>query len=144
MSDKKWQSLFAEAFASFPDERIVREARKTLEAMDYHVEQDGLQFDIPRDVPLLVIRRSLHSDRETRQGGYLTFDVAVGPHFTDQERFNGVCDYGVLRLQFGLDGAFQDDMFIISPQLQPEAGEWEYRQAPLAVALAETDEPYGK
>ena len=142
MSNQQWQSLFAEAFASLPDERIIREARETLKAMDYHVEQDGLRFDISRHVPLLVVRRSLHSDREARWGGYLTFDVAVGPRFTDQGRFNGVCDYGVLRLQFGLDGTFQDDIFITSPQLQPEATVWEYQQSPLALALAEEHEEY--
>ena len=142
MSNQKWQSLIAEAFASFPDERIIREARETLGAMGYHVEQDDLWFDIPHDVHLLVVRRSLHSDREARWGDYLTFDVAIGPHFTDLGRFNGVCDYGVLRLQFGLDGAFQDDAFIISPQLQPEAARWEYQQVPLAVAMAEKREEY--
>ena len=38
--DQKWETLFEQVFADFPDTRVVLEARKVLEAMGYEVRQD--------------------------------------------------------------------------------------------------------
>jgi hypothetical protein len=141
---QKWDTLFAQIFADFSDERVVQEARTVLEAMEYTVQQDGSHCVIPRDVPLAVVQRSLHSDARLRSGGYLAFEVAVGPHFTAEGMFNGICDYGLLRLEFGLDGTFQDDFFTISPILAPSEMEWEYEQAPGVRVLAEDQTQYGE
>lgn len=138
--DQRWDTLFAQVFADFPDKRVVEEAEKALEAMDYRVQQDGSCFDIPRDVSLMIVSRSLHQDERLSSGGFLAFEVAVGPHLTDQGVFNGVCEYGILRLEFGLDGTFQDDFFIISPLLM--ASETRYEQTPTAYALAEGRQRY--
>lgn len=140
--DQKWDTLFAQVFADFPDERMVHEAREVLEAMEYRVQQDGLCCTIPRDVPLVIVHRSLHSDGRLRSGGFLVFEVAVGPHFTTQGVFNGVCEYGLLRLEFGLDGAFQDDLFVVSPLLTSPEVEWEYEQLLVGHVLAEKRAQY--
>ncbi len=140
--DQKWDTLFAQIFADFPDGRVVQEAREVLEAMGYEAQQNGSYYIIPRDVPLAVIRKSLYSDERLRLGGFLAFEVAVGPHFTTQGVFDGVCEYGILRLEFGLDGTFQDDSFIISPLLTSAETEWEYEPAPTVYALAERRAQY--
>ncbi len=142
--NQKWDVVFAQAFADFPDERVVQEAKEVLEAVEYVVQQDDSYCVIPRDVQLAVVQRSLHSDVRLRSGGYLAFEVAVGPHFTAEGMFNGVCDYGLLRLEFGLDGTFQDDFFTISPILAPSEMEWEYEQAPGVRVLAEDQTQYGE
>jgi len=141
--DQKWDALFEQVFADFPDERVVQEAKKVLQAMGYEVQQNGSYYVVPRDVPLVVIHRSLHSDGRLRSGGFLAFEVAVGPHFTAQGVFNGVCEYGLLRLEFGLDGTFQDDFFTISPLLISPEVEWEYERTPV-YTLAEKQEQYGE
>jgi len=139
---EKWNDLFTRIFADFPDERVLEEARKTLEAMAYAVRQNGSYHIIPRDVPLMVVRRSLHHDERLRSGGLLAFEVAVGPHFTAEGMFNGICEYGLLRLEFGLDGTHQDDFFAVSPLLaSPETG-WEYEPLPTEYALAEKRAQY--
>jgi hypothetical protein len=113
--EKKWQELFAHIFNGFSNDRILEEARDTLAAMGHHVEwDDKLMMDIPPNAPLLVVRRSLCQDWDTHLGGYFTFDVAVGPHYTE-DVYSGVNEYGLLRLQFGLDGSYQDDYFYPSP-----------------------------
>jgi|GEM_PF-2376038 len=140
--NQKWDVVFAQAFADFPDERVVQEAKKVLEAVEYVVQQDDSYCVIPRDVQLAVVQRSLHGDVRLRSGGYLAFEVAVGPHFTAEGMFSGVCEYGLLRLEFGLDGAFQDDFFTISPILASSEMEWEYEQAPSAYTLAEKRTQY--
>ena len=56
--------------------------------------------------------------------------------------FSGVCEYGLLRLEFGLDGTFQDDFFTISPILASSEMEWEYEQVPSAYTLAEKRTQY--
>ena len=142
--ERKWNTLFAQAFADFPNERVIQEAKKVLEAMGYEVQQNGSHYIIPRDVPLAVVHRSLHSDKRLHSGGFLAFEVAVGPHFTDQGEFNGVCEYGRLRLEFGLDGAFQDDFFTVPPLLVSSEMEWEYEQVPKVYAFAERQTEYGK
>jgi len=134
---RKWDALFEQAFADLPNERVVQEARRVLEAMGYEVQQNGSPYVIPRDVLLAVVHRSLHSDERLRSGGFLAFEVAVGPHLTAQGMFNGACEYGILRLEFGLDGSFQDDFFIVSPLLASSEMEWEYEQTPMAYAIAE-------
>jgi len=132
--EKKWQELFAHIFNGFSNERILEEARDTLAAMGHHVEwDDELGVNIPSDVPLLVVRRSLCQDWDTHLGGYFTFDVAVGPHYTDEGVYGGVDDYGLLRLQFGLDGSYQDDYFYPS-SLQWPAEEYHYEPAIRVVA----------
>ncbi len=114
--ESKWQALFAQAFADFPDDRILEEARRTLAAMDYRLEwDDDLIVEIPPDVLLLVVRRSLHHDGDARLGGYFSFDIAVGPYLTAQGLFSGASEYGLLRLEFGLDGSYQDEYFDLSP-----------------------------
>ena len=135
--DKKWDALFAQIFADFSDERVTQEAKEALEAMGYTVQYDNSYCVIPRDVSLVVVHRSLHSDDRLRSGGFLAFEVAVGPHFTAQGVFNGVCEYGLLHLEFGLDGSFQDDFFTLSPLLASLETEWEYEQTASAYALAE-------
>jgi len=135
--DPKWDILLAQIFADFPSERVIEEAKKVLEAMGYTVQYDDSHCVIPRDVSLVVVHRSLHSDDRLRSGGFLAFEVAVGPHFTAQEVFNGVCEYGLLHLEFGLDGSFQDDFFTLSPLLASLEAEWEYEQTASAYALAE-------
>ena len=142
--DQEWDALFTQALADFPDERVVQEAEKVLEAMGYEVQQNGPCYDILRDIPLTVIHRSLHSDERLRSGGFLALEVAVGPHFTAQDVFNGVCEYGILRLEFGLDGSFQDDSFIISPLLSSPEMKWGYEQVPGAYTLAEKQAQYGE
>lgn len=132
---QKWNALFTQIFSEFPDERVVQEARRVLEAMGYEVQQDDSCYVIPRDVSLVVVHRSLHDDERLRSGGFLAFEVAVGPHFTAQGVFNGICEYGLLGLEFGLDGTFQDDFFIVSPLLT--TSEMDYEQTPAAYALAE-------
>ncbi|MCK4316806.1 MAG: hypothetical protein KAX24_13645 [Anaerolineae bacterium] len=145
MDQKKWDILFAQVFADFPDERVVQEAKTVLEAMGYAVQQNGSYYFIPRDVPLAIVHRSLHSDGRLRSGGFLTFEVAVGPHFTAQGEFNGVCEYGLLRLKFGLDGTFQDDFFTISPVPASPEVEWEYERTPaIMYTLAEKQARYEK
>jgi len=119
---EKWQELFEEVFSEFPDQRILQEARETLEAMNYRIElEDGITLNIPKDAPLLVIRKSLHYEKDAHLQGFFTFDIGVGPHFTELGRFNGVCDYGILRLKFGLDGEYQDETFLPSPLMEFEA-----------------------
>lgn len=142
--NQKWNALFEKVFADFPDEHVVQEARKVLEAMGYELQQNGSRCVIPRDVPLAVVHRSLHSDERLRSGGFLAFEVAVGPHLTALGVFNGVCEYGLLRLEFGLDGTFQDDFFIISPLLTPSEMAWEREQASVAYTLAEGQVQYGE
>lgn len=133
----KWDILLAQIFADFPNERVIEEAKKILEAMEYTVQYDDSYCVIPRDVSLAVVHRSLHSDDRLQSGGFLAFEVAVGPHFTAQGMFNGVCEYGLLHLEFGLDGSFQDDFFTPSPLLASPEMEWEYEQTANAYALAE-------
>jgi hypothetical protein len=140
--EQHWQALFDRVFADFSDELILSEARGTLEAMDYQVEQDGERQTIPHSVSLLIVRRSLHHDPDTRLGGYLTFDVAVGPHFTKAGRFNGLCDYGMIRLEFGLDGTFQDETFTPSPLGQSEEPAPEFPVEMASTVLAEPSEEY--
>jgi hypothetical protein len=142
--DQRWNTLFAKVFADLPDERVLQEAKMVLEAMEYQVQQDGSRHVIPRDVPLVVVRRSLHSDERLRSGGFLAFEVAVGPHFTAEGVFNGTCEYGLLHLEFGLDGAFQDDCYIVSPLLASPEVQGEYEQAPTTYALAERRTQYGE
>lgn len=141
---QEWDAWFERIFADFPDDRVVQEARKVLESIEYEVQQNGSYYMIPRDVPLAVVRRSLHNDERLHSGGFLAFEVAVGPRFTAQGMFNGTCEYGFLRLEFGLDGAFQDDLFIPSPLLTSSETEWEYEQTPTAFALAEEQAQYGE
>jgi hypothetical protein len=99
---------------------------------------------IPRDVPLWVVGVAVHQDGNVVSGGYFTFVVAIGPHFTDLGQFNGTTDYGVLHLQFGLDGEFQDEWFDVSPAYPPEeesiSATTEIVEAELA--LAEKREKY--
>ena len=147
--EQKWVDLFAQVFADFPDERVIQGAREVLDAMEYKVQYDNSYCVIPRDVSLAVVHRSLHSDDRLRSGGFLTFEIAVGPHFTAEGTFNGVCEYGLLRLVFGLDGSFQDDFFIASPLLPPSEVEadlsqagWEYEQTLDAYTLAEKRAQY--
>ncbi|MBL7065106.1 MAG: hypothetical protein ISS49_12990 [Anaerolineae bacterium] len=142
--DQEWDALFTQALADFPDERVVQEAEKVLEAMGYEVQQNGPCYDILRDIPLTVIHRSLHSDERLRSGGFLALEVAVGPRFTAQGVFNGVCEYGLLRLEFGLDGSFQDDSFVTSPLLTSSEVEWEYEQVSGTYAFAERQTQYGE
>lgn len=139
--EKKWQELFAYIFNGFSNDRILEEARDTLAAMEYHVEwDDDLAVDIPPDVPLLVVRRSLCQDWDTHLGGYFTFDVAVGPHYTDENIYSGVNDYGLLRLQFGLDGSYQDDYFYPSSLQWPDEV---YKYEPAMRVVADKREDYG-
>ena len=140
--DQKWDTLFAQVFADFSDEHVVHEARRVLEAMGYEVQQNGSRYVIPRDIPLAVVHRSLHSDGWLRSGGFLAFEVAVGPRFSARRVFSGVCEYGLLRLKFGLDGTFQDDLFVISPFLTSLEVEWEYEQMPVGHVLAEKRAQY--
>jgi len=140
--DPKWDILLAQIFADFPNERVIEEAKKVLEAMGYTVQYDDSHCVIPRDVSLVVVHRSLHSDDRLRSGGFLAFEVAVGPHFTVQGVFNGVCEYGLLHLEFGLDGSLQDDFFTLSPLLASLETEWEYEQTPNAYTLAERQAQY--
>ena len=149
MDQKEWDILFAQVFADFPDERVVQEAKKVLEAMGYAMQQNGSYYFIPRDAPLVVVHRSLHSDGRLRSGGFLTFEVAVGPHFTSQGMFDGVSEYGLLRLEFGLDGTFQDDFFTPSPfltlsEMALSEVEWEYERVPAMYTLAERRAQYGE
>lgn len=142
---EKWNSLFAQIFADFPDERVLEEARKTLEAMGHMVQHNGSYHVIPSDVLLMIVRRSLHHDERLRSGGSLAFEIAVGPHFTTEGLFSGVCDYGVLRLEFGLDGTHRDDFFAVSPLLSSPDLEWEYERLPKTeYALAEKPGVYEK
>jgi len=138
--EQEWQVLFEQIFADFPDDRILQEARTTLRAMGYRLHGDDREepLEIPQDVSLLVIRRSLHRDTDTLHGGYLTFDVGLGPHFTDLGRFSGLCEYGVLHLEFGLDGAFRDEQFEVSPLHEPAAV---FEAVPLS-AVAESGDEY--
>jgi hypothetical protein len=93
-------------------------------------------------VSLLIVRRSLHRDPNTRLGGYLTFDVAVGPRFTEAGRLNGLCDYGMIRLEFGLNGTFQDETFIPSPLWQPAEPSSEVSMEVASAVIAESSEEY--
>ena len=68
----------------------------------------------------------------------------MGPRFTAQGVFNGVCEYGLLRLEFGLDGSFQDDSFVTSPLLTSSEVEWEYEQVSGTYAFAERQTQYGE
>jgi hypothetical protein len=138
--EKKWQELFAHIFNGFSNNRVLEEARDTLAAMGHRVEwDDELLVDIPPDVPLLVVCRSLRQDQDAYLGGYFTFDVAVGPQYTDEGVYSGVNDYGLLRLQFGLDGSYQDDYFYPSSLQWPEKV---HRYEPVMRVVADKREGY--
>jgi hypothetical protein len=44
----------------------------------------------------------------------------VGPYCTEEGVYSGVNDYGLQRLQFGLDGSYQDDYFYPSSLQWPD------------------------
>ena len=134
---RNWDAFFAQAFADFPDTRVIEEAQRALNGMEYEIQYDDTSYSIPRDVHLTIVRRSICQDDRVRSGGFLAFEVAVGPHFTAQGVFSGICEYGILRLEFGLDGAYQDEFLPPSPLLtSSDLMVWEYEPIPTAYAVA--------
>jgi hypothetical protein len=139
MIKEEWQQISEELFGDFPEERILKEAHDWLKTVNYKIEWDNhFHVIIPEDVELALLRRSFHQTPNMEDRiGYLTFEIAIGPHYTSRGHLDSIPEYGILRLMYGLDGTFYDDTFELSLLQEPKEIETESR---LAVAAEEREE----